>query len=328
MARKKAATRKKPQSRPRRRSLLMRPPASVFVVLAIGVLLAVWTLAAGAFGSQTEVPELTEPALITIPSVGTHITNTPITVVGTCPGDSYIKLYRNEVFSGIGLCSSVSTFQIQTDLFAGANSLQARAYNLSDKAGPVSEPVNVFYDVPTPSPNDSERASLPTAPTPGEKQLLLSTDYAYRSYYADQTIKWNIKVSGGLAPYSVSVDWGDKAESLYTQAKAGTLTIEHQYNRAGGYKNGYTLHLTARDTEGHASYLQLLLIIQPKADTPVATTAQVPKPPSSLRPEASWLKYLWPAYGFVVIVAIVMWLKERRGLTQSRQRPLMRRRHA
>lgn len=291
------------------------------MLLCVGVLLLGWTFRINALtfsvSGRVAAEPLTEPAQITIPTSGTHVTSAPITVFGTCPSDSYVKLYRNNVFSGLGLCSGINNFQIQTDLFAGANALTVRVFNVTDDEGPPSDTVNVFYDVPTPAPDRGGKDShkKPTAPTPGEKQLQLTTDFLYRGYYVGQTVKWQLTVDGGLAPYKVTVNWGDKHTSKLSLPKPGKFTIEHKYTKPGGYKHGYTIRLTATDTEGHVTNLQLFMIINPAPSAPVAPTANVPtKPPSIFTPKRSWLKYLWPAYGVVALMSISFWLGEKEVL--------------
>jgi PKD repeat protein len=46
---------------------------------------------------------------------------------------------------GVAQCSN-GTFQIQTDLLPGANSMQAKVYNVTNDEGPVSQPVTLYYD--------------------------------------------------------------------------------------------------------------------------------------------------------------------------------------
>jgi len=86
-----------------------------------------------------------QPAIINEPAPQQHFTNAQAAVSGTCPPHTYVKLFRNTVFSGISQCPSGS-FQIQTSLSPGANQLSVQVYNTTDQAGPASSPMTVHYD--------------------------------------------------------------------------------------------------------------------------------------------------------------------------------------
>ncbi|HSW66924.1 MAG TPA: PKD domain-containing protein [Bacillota bacterium] len=136
-------------SRPLHKRVLLHP-FSVMVLLCVGVLLAgsTYKALAGSYDLTATVPAPlpTGPAVITSISDQQHVSSTPITLNGTCPPQSYVKLYRNAAFSGVAQCSAGQVFQIQTALSNGANQLQAKVFNATDTEGPQSSALTIFYD--------------------------------------------------------------------------------------------------------------------------------------------------------------------------------------
>ncbi len=126
-------------------------PLSMFALLVVGVLMVGLTMRAAAddYSVQATVsaPPLAAGALISIPSNNQIFSNHPIDVSGSCPNDSYIKLSRNGMFSGVAICNNGS-FKITTDLFAGQNDLQAQDYTITDEPGPSTAVVRVTYQPP------------------------------------------------------------------------------------------------------------------------------------------------------------------------------------
>jgi hypothetical protein len=127
-----------PKSQKRR--LHLPWPFVSFILLSIGVLLLGWTFQTTADNihvtAKVSAPLPAGPATITSPGDGSRFSDVPITVSGTCPTDTYIKLYRNDFFSGTAICTTDGNFTLDTDLFPGMNKLQARVYNLTDDEGP------------------------------------------------------------------------------------------------------------------------------------------------------------------------------------------------
>ena len=73
-------------------------------MLVCGVLLAGMTAVTRAATLNVRATVLGDPppyaAVITKPTEDQHFTEIPIDVEGTCPPDSIVKIYRNDVFSG------------------------------------------------------------------------------------------------------------------------------------------------------------------------------------------------------------------------------------
>jgi hypothetical protein len=150
------------RKRPLHKKVLLHP-FSVMVLLCVGVFIigAAFQGRAATYDVTATVPAqpLTAPAVIAEPADQLHVTTTPITVSGTCPANSYVKLYRNDAFSGVALCAG-GLFQVQADLAGGPNTLDARAFNLTDEEGPDSPAITVYYDETTLVPDPP--ASVPT----------------------------------------------------------------------------------------------------------------------------------------------------------------------
>lgn len=131
---------------------IMLHPASVFMLLCVGVFLVGWTLKTFAENltvtASVLAPLPSQAAIITKPVQQIHYTTSSITVSGTCPVNNYIKLYRNGIFSGTTICSSLGSFTLLTDLSFGTNLLQAKVFNITNNEGPKSDVITVWYDKP------------------------------------------------------------------------------------------------------------------------------------------------------------------------------------
>lgn len=183
----------------------------------------------------------TQPAIISIPSNGQAFSATPINVSGICPSGTLVKLFRNNVFSGSANCPTGS-FALSTDLFTGANELVARVYDDLDQAGPDSNLINVIF-------NDPGFGS-------SRSRVSLSSNYSKRGANPNEKLTWPITVTGGLAPYAVSLDWGDGTTKLVSRTSAGQFEIDHTYKQSGSYN----LIIKATDSNGATAFLQLVAV--------------------------------------------------------------------
>ena len=316
--------------RPLHRKVLLHP-VSLFALLCTGVILAdtTWhSLAATIYvHAKVSAPFLTQPAVITNPADGAVFTSIPITVTGTCPANSYVKLFRNNTFSGVDTCSN-SSFSIATDLFPGANQLRAQDYNTTDDAGPSSSGVTVTYNLPAPLPPPKGNP-VSTAPvtnnTAGSGSiagpLLLTAAFRYQVFHAGQAFQWDLGISGGTPPYTIKKIWGDGSSSSGPVGNVPELTINHRYSAAGRY----VILLEATDASGSRATLQLMAIIDDGTAPPGA--AAVGGFSSNSGPLSSqWLWVLVPAYSIVVLMAASFYLGEREEWRKLKQP--VRRRHA
>jgi hypothetical protein len=277
-----------------------------FILVIVGVGLIRFTFAAYASTPYTG-PESSSIALsgavpgpppktgatIDSPSNGQHFRSTPITVKGSCPLNTLVEIYKNNIFAGSTPCDSGGKYSVQIDLLFGQNSLTAQVFDVLNQAGPVSKPVIVFYD-------SSLAAASPTSfLTFSGAQLLLQTDAAYRGSFPNQLMNVPITVIGGTPPFAINVEWGDASNQVIARGDNTTFNASHAYKRPGTYK----IILQGSDSKGLVAFLAVAAIINGKPDVIAASTSN---PPSNK------LLYLWPLLAIGVTLVASFWLGERR----------------
>lgn len=250
----------------------------------------------GSLGLQAAVkgkPPATA-AIITVPGNGQVFTNTPITVAGICTSGLLVEIYKNNVFAGSVVCVN-NSFTLQVDLFDGKNDLIARVYDSLNQAGPDSNTVSVTYNT--------------SKPTVGPR-ITITTAYAKRGAIPGTTLTYPITISGGIGPYAVSVDWGDKTSSdLMSKPFPGDITLEHIYKQSGIYN----ILIKVTDANGNAAFLQVVGIgngpIQ-QSDQAAGTNTTVSKT------KVVW----WPLLIALALIITSFWLGRRHQIEQIRAR--------
>ncbi len=194
---------------------------------------------------RIQQPPPTDAPTISLPADGTVYQEIPITVTGLCTDTLLVRLFKNNVFGGSAICDGGS-YEIQIDLFPGANELVARQYDELDQASPESNKRNVTYAIEVPL--------IPGSPDQVAQRITLTTNFARRGADPGKELTWPITVSGGRGPYAISIDWGDGKNDLMTQTSAGTFDIKHIYDKPGVYK----VLIKATDADGVSAFLQLV----------------------------------------------------------------------
>jgi hypothetical protein len=277
-------------------------PALLAVMLVLSITSPVF--AAGQFPDQTSsgsvglqgtisaAPPKTG-ATITVPSNGASFSSLPITVSGLCPTGLLVKLFANNVFVGSVQCTTGS-YSLQVNLFSGQNDLVARVYDALDQAGPDSNTVTATF-------NDALFAQFGT-------QISLTSIYAERGAPPGQELDWPIILTGGTAPYAISVDWGDGSTTdLISQANAGNLTIKHTYKTTGIYK----VIIKATDKNGDTAFLQLV------GDATGATqqNSSGKSSTTTIKTEVIW----WPCLLMLPLIVASFWVGRRNELYSLRK---------
>lgn len=329
MSKKKPAKRRPVKKKNSR--FLLPYPLVVFLLLCTGVYLLACSFGVSAddvlVTAAIKAPPISSPAIITSPSSGAHFSAVPITVSGSCPPNAaYIELFRNGFMSGSAICSSSSTFEVQTDLFAGTNELTAHSFNSTDDEGPVSAPVSVVYDVPqSPTPTQGPSTGSPSTSKPKltGSPLTLKTAFVYKGYYVNQPVDWPLEIDGGTPPYAFNVNWGDGSNNVISRKAGGQFNIQHTYTKPGGYKGSYKITVQASDTNSNYAYLEFFVIVNAKSQDFVGSIYN--KPPPNLNGLRDLLWVAWPAYVTVFLMVITFKLGERQELLILRRRGQLRR---
>ena len=249
----------------------------------------------GSYGleaTKTQAPPTTS-ATITTPQGGAFSTS-PITVSGLCTTGLLVQIYDNGVLVGAIDCTNGS-FQLQVTLFTGINDISATQFDDLDQAGPDSNHVSVTYN----NANFTAFGELVT----------LTSNYGRRAANPGSTLTWPLLLSGGSAPYALSVDWGDgKGAELKSLALAGGFDITHVYSQSGIY------HVTVKvtDTKGVTAFLQLVAVANGK---PTNATG------SSGGGTIVVTKILWiPALICFLLLFLAYWLGRRSELVSLHKR--------
>ena len=310
-------------------------PITAFLLLCVGVSIVNLTLRAQAgqytITAKVSAATLTDAATLDEPTEGQVFTTSPIRVTGTCPDDSYVVLYRNAAMSGVAVCSTENTYDIETSLYPNYNILKIQAFNLTDDAGPLTPEITVVYLPPavippvTPTsprvPNPTTLNPATSTTRPGEATTqnvgipLLTSLFNYQTFITGEAFTWVLDVAGGKAPYQIKTEWGDGTSSLQTVSSSTSLQIAHQYKKAGVY----AVKVVAVDAAGNQSMLQLVAVIKDPVSLITATNALDDDGQSILSSGAllvakNWLLIVWGTYVTVLLMSISFWLGEQQKI--------------
>lgn len=277
------------------------------LLLVVGLLLGVYTSYAASPGPESGSVGLTgivpgkPPTVaptIDTPKNGARFSTTPVTVSGTCPKNTLVEVFKNNIFAGSIPCRDDGTYSLDIDLLIGANVLLARVYDELNQAGPDSNTPTVHYD------------ALPAQAGPltsldfGGAQLLLNTDAVFRGVFPKQEMNVPIDILGGTPPYAINVQWGDSTNKVVPRGNNQSFTIGHVYSKPGTYQ----MTIQGSDANGRVAFLTVAAIVngQPglatgSTDTPAVSNTTLTR-----------LLTLWPLYASVVGIAVSFWLGERR----------------
>ncbi len=210
--------------------------------------------------ARIPAPLPASPAVITAPIDGEHFTDPAIIVSGTCPTDSYVKVFRDGQLAGISNCTS-NAFSVDVILAPDANLLTAKVYNITDDEGPSSPSITVFYDAPvveSPPPAAPTQSSPAAPPAASDSGPVLSTPYQFTIRKPHDEWQWDITAAGGRAPYAIVIDWGDGVVEHLTESASNTFAITNTYGHAAVFYP----RITAADADGKVASLQLLAIVR------------------------------------------------------------------
>lgn len=245
------------------------------------------------------------PTISNLSSGTIFTTSDPVSIKGSCPGNTLVKIFKNEVLAGAALCQNGS-YQLQIDLFIGNNSLIARAYNTNDVASPDSSVVSAQLRPAGSDLNSSDQLNSQGAPA---GQFYMTSQVFHRGAEVGDTMTWPLTLAGGQPPYAVSVSWGDGKTELISPGNANTLDIKHVYSQTAGASGSFTVVIHATDQAGNNSYLQLVAIVS-GSNKPAGVVGNI----SGGYKNSAVVRTAWQAIVVLAIIVLSFWLGERREL--------------
>ncbi|MBP9812904.1 hypothetical protein H6794_00415 [Candidatus Nomurabacteria bacterium] len=271
--------------------------ALIFVLVLSGFAKAVVNPQEDGVGVEGKIsaPPPTAAPTISSPANSRTITESPVTVTGICQTNLLVKLFKNNVFAGSALCQNGS-YSIVADLFSGSNELVVRAYDDLDQSSPDSNVVVVTFA-------DGNRPDTLA-------RITMTTIFAKRGADPGKDLAWPISISGGSAPYAVSVDWGDGSlADVYSVAFPGEFIIKHKYEQSGIYR----VLVKASDVNGAVGYLQITAIANGTPGQDVAGAED--------KNATTKVRILWqPMLVFIPLLITTFWLGKRYELLRIKKR--------
>jgi len=276
------------------------------ILLVVGFALSTYTAyaatpyngpEAGSIGISGIMPGKapTVAATIKSPTDQQHFSTSPITVSGTCPENTLVELFKNNIFAGSTLCTDAGIYSLDIDPMIGNNILIAKVFDALNQPGPDSNSVIIFYDAlpPQASPLTSNFAGT---------QLLLNTDAVYRGIFPKQELKMPIDIIGGSSPYAINIQWGDSTNKVVPRNSSGSFSVGHAYSKAGTYQ----VSIQATDASGNVAFLSVVVIVNGQPSATAATTI------STNSTAVSKLLILWPLYTALATIVTSFFLGEQR----------------
>lgn len=254
--------------------------------------------AAGSVGLIGEVPE-TPPktgATITTPGANQHFSTTPVTVSGSCPNNTLVEVFTNNVFAGSTPCQN-GAYSLQIDLLFGSNSLTAQVFDADNQGGPVSNTVQAFFDQTPPAPSSLGPINF------SGSQLILETNAIYRGVFPGQALNVPITIIGGVPPFAVHVEWGDSNQNNIPRSNNSVFNATHTYQKPGTYK----IIIEATDSQGQVAFLTTSAIVNGQSAAAASTNKNGSSPNI-----VNKLLVLWPLYAIALTLVVSFWAGERR----------------
>jgi PKD domain len=272
------------------------------LLLVVGLALISYTASAqspgpesGSIGITGTVPAdpPTIAATVSTPAPETHFGTSPVKITGSCPANTLVEVFKNDIFAGSTPCGSDGAYSVEVDLLIGKNIIIARVYDALNQPGPDSNAVTIYYDaLPTQSGAFSSFDF-------GGAQLLLNTDAVFRGVFPEQELSMPLDVLGGTPPYAINIQWGDSNNKVVSRSDNTTFRVTHTYAKAGTYQ----ISVQASDARGRVAFITVAAIVNGQPAVVASESATTPT-------VTNRLLLLWPLYTGVLAVVASFWMGE------------------
>jgi len=286
------------------------------------------------------------------------ITKSPlIEVKGTCEPETLVATYNNGIFAGSSMCTVDGDYATTLQLHVGANILQSQNYDGLNQPGPVTNQVTIALQLDTavtPTPNPTTPTDIPEvaikptdisvdpsppvttpAPQPAEnpcyqmpkssltssKAPIIFVSCVDRTIFANETLSLPVIISGGQAPFALSIDWGDSVTDLKSVIDNSYHTYQHIYRQTGPV--AVTLETT--DSRGDTSFLQTVVQVNGEHATAGSTFGNISSGLNNI-----WTEAPVPLYFAALALVLGFWIGDifQRYFNSKKPKASNRRRHA
>lgn len=285
------------------------------------------------------------------------ITKSPlIEVKGTCEPETLVATYNDGTFAGSSICTIDGDYATTIQLHVGVNILQSQNYDALNQPGPVTNQVTITREadpVVTPeepigapiipeiatTPTDIAVNPIPPVTTPATQpaenpcyQIPKTSDRAStapiifvscvdRTIFANETLSLPVIISGGVAPFALSIDWGDGVTDLKSVADNAYYTYQHIYLQTGSV----SVTLRTTDSKGSVSFLQTVVQVNGAPATTGSTFGNITSGLSNI-----WTEAPVPLYFAALALVLGFWIGDifQRYFNSKKPKASTRRRHA
>jgi hypothetical protein len=158
--------------------------------------------------------------------------------------------------------------------------------------------------------------------------FFIGTDYSYTPRISGKSFSLAFTLDGGVAPYALSISWGDGSQSTIVRSNSDTFSVSHTYTLPSATQQTYLVKVQAADSTGASAFLEIAEVVHGNGWYPgIPLTTDSGGGSSPLSDIHQWLWLLWPAYGVTMLMVLSFWLGERQEYDKIFHRPI-RRRHA
>jgi hypothetical protein len=267
----------------------------------------------------------TTGAVITSPDDQSRVTKQLLEVSGTCPSGTLVAVYNNAIFAGSTACGTESTFGIIIQMRLGINTIQAQNYDALNQPGPVTPQIHVAYEelspAKTPQINTDDDITVdesiptPTAPQPSQNPCYnplppaatswvnVTVSCVIRNIFIGEKLDLPITITGGVAPYAASIDWGEgDSQQLFILSKDGRHVLSHVFSSSQVRQ----LSVQVTDAKGETTKLSTVVDVN---DTTVPSSTAPNIIGSFFEPAlVRWFESSVPIYWAAVALVMGFWI--------------------
>ncbi|HPW48040.1 MAG TPA: hypothetical protein PLJ97_01745 [Candidatus Saccharibacteria bacterium] len=211
--------------------------------------------------AKIPAPMPSKPPVITVvnnktapPHGELKIVETPNVVIsGNCPvivPSIMVGIFRDNQLISSGGCSTNGEFNVATNLVRGENVLIPKIITITGDIGPAGDPLKLtlVLGISTASTTNTSSGEVRSANINSfaTTKFAVFSDSPFITYGLNKQLTWQLTIAGGVAPYKVSVNWGDGQKSTYFYKTNGVKKLHYTY----GLSKTYLVKLTATDKQG------------------------------------------------------------------------------